>query len=238
MANRSYLYSLSNQPTSYADRPETISGLSEWAYCVPFSYRLLMSGVPKLCSSLISDGFEDEPQNKKTRLYAISSEFEMGFRRLKRFFSILRPFAASGSRDLNAGLTSWRKFFSFLRPRKVDGSPDLAVLLDETVAFLEAHRNRYLLLETIELDSMSAEGEAALQSCVEKEIKACIDAGNAMDALPEDLGEAGKCLAKATREKCGPPLDAFFGLRLDGECDNIRNDMTQYPMGLEWSDVL
>ena len=47
MANRSYLYSLSNRPASYADRPETICGLSEWPYAVPFSYRLLMSGDPQ-----------------------------------------------------------------------------------------------------------------------------------------------------------------------------------------------
>ena len=64
MANRSYLYSLSNRPTHYTDRPETICGLSEWPYAVPFMYRLLMSGDPQLCASLIADGLEDdEPEH-------------------------------------------------------------------------------------------------------------------------------------------------------------------------------
>jgi hypothetical protein len=44
MANRAYLYSLSNRPTSYTDRPETITGLSEWPYAIPFTYRVLLSG--------------------------------------------------------------------------------------------------------------------------------------------------------------------------------------------------
>jgi hypothetical protein len=76
MANRSYLYGLSNRPTSYEDRPETITGLSEWPYAVPFSYRVLMSGDPRVCSSLISDGFEDEAPERRTRLHAISGEFD------------------------------------------------------------------------------------------------------------------------------------------------------------------
>jgi hypothetical protein len=35
MSNRVYLYRLSNRPTAYADRPETISGPAEWSYDVP-----------------------------------------------------------------------------------------------------------------------------------------------------------------------------------------------------------
>ena len=76
MANRAYLYSLSKPPTSYSDRPDTICGLSEWAYGVPFSYRVLMSGNPRACASLISDGLEDDPKDKKTKLYAISGDFQ------------------------------------------------------------------------------------------------------------------------------------------------------------------
>src|SRR5262249_8245236 len=148
VSNRAYLYSLSNRPKSYADRPETISGLSEWPYFVPFSYRLLMSGDPQLCSSLVSDGFESEPANKKTKLYGISSDFETGFARLQRFFAVLRPIAAVAS-------------------------PELTTWMNETITFLEAHRDRYLLLETIELDCMTEAGESALRACVEKEIENC-----------------------------------------------------------------
>lgn len=213
VSNRSYLYSLSNRPTSYADRPDTISGLSEWAYFVPFSYRLLMSADPQLCSSLVSDGFDDDPPNKKTRLYAISSDFEGGISRLKSFFAVLRPIA-------------------------VGTSPNLTGLLDETVAFLEAHRDQYLLLETIELDYMTEEGEVALRASVEKEINNCLRVGAAVDALPRNLTEAVMCLKTATQQKCEAPLDAFYGLRLDDDCDNIRDEKTEYPLGLEWGEVL
>ncbi|WYX18057.1 hypothetical protein WJ973_17375 [Achromobacter xylosoxidans] len=98
MANRSYLYSLSNRPASYADRPETICGLSEWPYAVPFSYRLLMSGDPQLCASLIADGLEDDEPHRRTRLYAISSRFEPGLARIKRFAEIVRA-AVRHARD-------------------------------------------------------------------------------------------------------------------------------------------
>lgn len=213
MANRSYLYSLSNRPTSYADRPDTISGLSEWAYSVPFSYQLLMSGDPRLCASLISDGFDNEPPGKKTRLYAISSDFDLGFARLKKFFSILRPIA-------------------------VGTSPTLTSQLDETIAFLEAHRDHYLLLETIELDSMTEQGEDDLRACVEREIANCLQVGAAIEALPANVTGAGKWLREAARQKCRAPFDALYGLRLDDDCDSVRDGKTEYPMGLEWSDVL
>jgi hypothetical protein len=211
MANRAYLYSLSNRPTSYTDRPETISGLSEWAYAMPFSYRVLMSGDPQLCASLVSDGFDGEPGNQKTKLHAISGDFEAGFARLKRFISVVRPLAAA--------------------------SPTLVIGLDETLAFFESHRDRYLLLETVELDTMTTEGEAELRACVEREIADCVRAGAAIDALPTDAAEAGAILANAVRDRTGPPLDAFHGLRLDDDFDNVRGG-NENPLGLEWSDVL
>jgi hypothetical protein len=213
MANRAYLYSLSNRPTSYADRPETLSGLSEWAYAIPFSYRVLMSGDPQLCASLVSDGFDGEPASRKTKLHAISGDFEVGFARLERFISVVHPLTASSSPELIAGL-------------------------DETLAFLESHRDRYLLLETIELDSMTCEGEAELRACVEREIAECVNAGAAIDALPVDVAEAGTRLTQAARKRAGPPLDALFGLRLDDDFDNVRGEKTQYPLGLEWNVVL
>ena len=212
MANRAYLYSLSNRPTAYADRPETISGLSEWGYAVPFSYRVLMSGDPQLCASLISDGFEDEPDDKKSKLFAISADFEAGFARLKRFISVVRPIAATSKR--------------------------LTADLDETLSFLEAHRDRYLLLETIELDCMEYEAASDLRACVEEEIVACQAVGAAIDALPAAPIEAGKILKDAASKSAGPPLNAFFGLRFDDACYNTHEEETTYPLGLEWSDAL
>jgi hypothetical protein len=172
-----------------------------------------MSGDPRLCSSLVSDGFEDEPKNKKTPLNAISSDFELGFARLKRFFAVLEPLAAVGSPKLRAGL-------------------------DQTVAFLESHRDRYLLLETIELDCMVASGKADLRTCVEKGINACVQVGSAIDALPDDVTAAGKCLKEAAKQMHESSFAVFYGLRLDDDYDNTSDRKTVFPLGLEWGEVL
>ena len=214
MANRSYLYSLSNRPSSYADRPKTISGLSEWPWGIPFSYRVLMSGDPQRCASLVSDGFEDDPPKKKTKLFAISSDFKTGFARLKKFCNVLRPLAAGSA-------------------------PGLISHLDETLSFLQAHRDRYFLLETIELDCMIERKEAKLRACVEREVKECLRAGAAIDALPDNVTDAGKVLKKSAKQRGKSPLNALLGVRLDDHCDNTREKKTNYPLGLSWwTDVL
>jgi len=232
MANRSYLYSLSNRPTSYSDRPETISGLSEWSYAVPFSYRTLLSGDPRLCSSLVSDGFRSEPPDRKTRLYAISSNFDLGYASLKKFLAIVRAIAHSSAR------TRLKKFLAILRAIAGGGAPDLIDAIEETQNFLEAHRNRYLLLETIELDSMSEQTEQGLRTSVERELAACLRTGAAIEALPADVNEAGVRLKAAARRSTEAPLDAFYGLVLNDHFDSTRDGETHYPLGLYWSDVL
>ena len=198
MANRSYLYSLDNRPASYADRPEKISGLSEWPYAVPFSYRVLMSGDPRLCASLVSDGFEDDTPDNPTKLYAISAEFDTGFARLRKFLSLV-PGDAAALRDAIA----------------------------ETLRFLDEHRDRYLLLETIELDSMVESDAAGLRAAVEREIEECRQVGAAVDALPDALPDDATeaWLAKDA---------AFRGLVLTDDFDNTRDDKTEYPLGLSW----
>lgn len=246
LANRSYLYSLGNRPSAYADRPETISGLSEWPYDVPFMFRLLMSGDPQLCASLVSDGFDSDEPGSKTRLHAISSSFDPGFERVRRFIDIVRPLlleAPETGRQPQSLLGHFKELISPGRKAATPAAPpaapvQLPIWLDETIAFLEAHRDRYLLLETVELDTMSEETEDALLACVEAEIARCRHVGAALDALPADIAEAGRQLKKAIAQKCPAPLDAFFGLRLDDDCDSTRNGATKHPLGLQWSDVL
>ncbi|MBB1594371.1 hypothetical protein [Achromobacter sp. UMC46] len=256
MANRSYLYSLSNRPSSYSDRPETISGLSEWPYDVPFMYRLLVSGDPQLCASLIADGFDSDESEEKTRLYAISSRFDAGFERVKRFAEIVRAMAAHPSIDglqpavppQSLSLISrLKQMFAPGRDASIDTAQattpppaidELLSSLDETIAFLEAHRDTYLLLETVELDTMSESEEAPLKACVEQEIMRCVQAGAALDALPADVQQAAQQLILVTRQTGTPPLDAFFGLHLDNEFDSTHAGTTEHPLGLEWSDTL
>jgi hypothetical protein len=265
MANRSYLYSLSNRPTSYADRPETISGVSEWNYDVPFMYRLLMSGDPQLCASLIADGLDDDETDEKVKLYAISSRFDPGFARVKRFIEIVRFLAAQGPMPSPAvqpatpaaapkALSLIDRIKSRLSSSAASkappaiaapaattpatGSTQLPAWLDETLAFLEAHRDEHLLLETVELDTMSESEEAPLRACVEQELARCQQAGAALDALPQDIAAAAQLLREAGAAKQAAPLDAFFGLRFDDDCDSTRSRATEYPLGLQWSEVL
>lgn len=254
MANRSYLYSLGNRPTSYEDRPETISGLSEWAYNVPFVYRLLMSADPRLCASLVSDGLEDDEEfGEKTRLHAISSPFAPGFERVRRFAEIVKVLAATVSPSAAAPaaapsvslLGRLKQMFPPAAPPAEAPAQVAAALehlpgwLDETVAFLAAHRDDFLLLETVELDMMSEGEEEGLRACVEAEIERCRHVGAAFDALPADLHEAAQLLRRAAEEEGPPPLYAFHGLRFDDECDSTRTGATDTPLGLtNWSEVL
>lgn len=224
MANRSYLYSLSNRPTSYADRPETIRGLAEWPYDVPLSFQVLMSENSQLCASLVSDGLEDEPEGKKSKLYAISAELEPGYARLQKLAAAIRV-GAQGH------------------------APALVAAVEETLSFLDQHRDRYLLLETIELDMMMAEGEGPLRDSVESYLRACRDAGAAVDALPNDPALAAAALREAAKPSSGkpwyapwkkePPPHAFAGILLTDDFDNVRGKKTERPLGLSyWSDVL
>ncbi len=284
MANRSYLYSLGNRPTSYYDRPETISSLSEWAYDVPFVYRLLMSADPQLCASLVAEGLdddeddetedddaveagdrdadeeagEDEDEDRAPRLHAISSPFAPGLERVRRFAEIVKiiamaapaaqpapaPIAAPPPVSLLGRLA--RMFSTAPAPAPVEAPlPAPATVehlpgwLDETIAFLEENRDAFLLLETVELDMMSAAEEAGLRACVEEEIERCRAVGTAFEALPADIHEAAQLLRRLAAEAGAPPLDVFHGLRFDDDCDSTRSGATERPLGLtNWSEVL
>lgn len=250
MANRAYLYSLSNRPTAYEDRPETISGLSEWAYDVPFFYRLLMSGDPQRCASLISDGLDGTPVS----LHAISSSFEPGFKRVQRFADIIRTLIAlptepaaeaQRAQPQNSTLIAKLRRLMGLKsdsPAQTKTASTaiehLPQWLDEAIAFLDAHRDAYLLLETLELDIMSESDPDALRAMVDAEIERCRRVGEAFEALPEDIAQAARVLQSATTEPQAAPLDVFFGLRFDDGCDSTRSGATEKPLGLEWSSVL
>ncbi|MBN6151880.1 hypothetical protein JR065_16150 [Xanthomonas sp. AmX2] len=282
MANRSYLYSLSNRPASYGDRPETISSLSEWAYDVPFVYRLLISADPQLCASLVAEGLDDEEEDEvkggdesedeaggedeeeeaddeedadqPARLHAISSPFAPGLERVKRFAEIVKVIAAAPALPPTPAPTVAPPVSLMGRLRQLFSPPPAPVetpvpvpatvehllgWLDETVAFLEANRDAFLLLETVELDMMSAIGEEDLRHCVEQEIGRCREVGAAFDALPADLHEAANLLRRLAVEEGAPPLDVFHGLRFDDDCDSTRTGATERPLGLtNWSEVL
>lgn len=204
VVNRAYLYSLDNRPVSYFDRPERASGLSEWPDTVPISYRILASGNTQICSSLIANGLEGAPDVK---VYAINGEYDVGFARFLRFVDVIR--FVSGSSHFEA-------------PK----------LLDETIStrsFLDLHMNKYVQLETVELDILSGGDEAMMKEMVEAEASMCTWIGESIDALPSDTNEAAAVVYESSVKGTGP----FAGLRFDDKYDAGRD-----PLGFRWSETL
>ena len=204
MVNRAYLYSLDNRPVSYFDRPDRASGLSEWPGTVPISYRILASGNTQICSSLIANGLEGAPDVK---VYAINGEYDVGFARFLRFIDVIR--FVSGSSHFEA--------------------PNL---LDETIStrsFLDLHMNKYVQLETVELDILSGGDEAMMREMVEAEASMCTWIGESIDALPSETNEAAAVVYESSVKGAGP----FAGLRFDDKYDAGRD-----PLGFRWSETL
>ncbi len=210
LANRSYLYALDNRPTSYSDRPDSIEGLSEWAYDVPFVYYLLLSGEPSLCASLLSDGFEEDEPDQPTRLYALSGDFATGLERLRKFSAALSSAAPASSTQLREAIS-------------------------EALQFLEAHQDKYFLLETIELDSMSAASADELREYAEAHLESAKETGAAVDALCRFSFMSGWLLKRAVQSGEGK-FAPFKGLRLTDDFDHRDADRV-LGMG-EWSEVL
>lgn len=192
MANRSYLYSLTNQPKSYYDRPDSINELSEWAYDVPLAYKILMSGNPQRCASLISDGFEEEAE--KTPLYAITADFDIGFQRLLKFKSIVEPLIYAED----------------------DGMKEE---INEGFNYLIESRLPYLLLETIELEIMCTNDRDELRDNVDKDIELIKLVGEAVDALPEDEEQAREILKVVAKTQQDNVFSVFYGIELNHKFD-------------------
>lgn len=128
MANRSYLFATDKIPANYEDRPETITGLSEWPYDIPIAYLLLVSQDTRVCASLsfLSEEEDNEP-------LALAGTAAGGTARLKRLLELLAG-SRAGAADGN-----------FLAARKA------------AMAFIAAHAQPFLYLETAEIDAMSGD---------------------------------------------------------------------------------
>ena len=78
MANRSYLYSVNEIPTKKSS-PDFITGLSEFSWDIPLIYKILLTGNPQKCSSIIWDNQQ----------IGIVSNYQDGVRKLETFLDIL-----------------------------------------------------------------------------------------------------------------------------------------------------
>jgi len=86
VANRSYLYAANRVPERPQDVPESVVGLMEWPNDVPLVQRLLLSGDPVVCPSMIF-GVEDR--------IGIVADHDTGFAALFDFLDRLEHAAAA-----------------------------------------------------------------------------------------------------------------------------------------------
>jgi hypothetical protein len=121
MANRSFLYAMDRLPSSWSDAPGQATGLSDWAYDIPLSYRLLVSGQPRVCAWLGHDDTDDPP-------LALAGEADGGHSRLCRFLDLLAatPEASgdaeflSNCAETKALLASHRLGYYYLDTSEID----------------------------------------------------------------------------------------------------------------------
>ncbi len=215
MANHSYIFQSSDIPKSYEDRPEAIHGVGEFAYYTPFIYLLLISDDPQVSACLLSDGFEDEEEDNKTKLYAVTGKAEGG---LKRTFKFLKLLELIGKKEA-----------SFLAESAI-----------ETRKFLESKISEdYFHLETIELDAMNVDedDENYYANSARWTKNEAIDAGKAIDALSNWNWLAIKQLKKAVRDT-NNHLNPLNGIVLTDDFDNTRDAIPDTPIGLYLHDVL
>jgi hypothetical protein len=144
MANRSVLYAMDRVPSNRSDPPGKATGLSEWGYDIPLSYRLLVSGQPRVCALVgVLYGDTDDPP------LALAGEADGGHSRLCRFLDLL---AATP---------------------EASGDAEFLSNCAETKAFLASHQLGYYYLDTSEIDCLSSAGsyrasvEQTLQEIVE-----------------------------------------------------------------------
>jgi hypothetical protein len=142
MGNRSFLYAMDRLPSIDGDPPGKATGLSDWAYDIPLSYRLLVSEQPRTCVLYdLCDDTDDEP-------LALAGEADGGYSRLCRFLDLL---AAT---------------------RESSGDAEFLSSCAEAKAYLASHRLGYYYLNTSEIDCLSARPyrasvERTLQEVVE-----------------------------------------------------------------------
>lgn len=212
MANRSYLFSISNQPTCYADRPETVIGLSEWNYKIPLSYMILASGNTALSASLIAlppEGYANSPEH--VEYYALTGNFEIGFNRLKKFLNVLSAIFK------NKGLS-------------------IESEISETIEFLNENHSNFIYLETVELDMMMLEKVEDFNERSSLYALLCAKIGLAIDSLPDDINEASTILEQACNGELNDSYNCFEGISLNEDFDDGFQDIV---IGLsEWSNTL
>jgi hypothetical protein len=73
MANRSYLYSTNYLPGSAATGSRRVVGIAEFGNDIPIVFKLLLSGNPRTCVSLIFEGTDE---------IALVGDYQLGVGRL------------------------------------------------------------------------------------------------------------------------------------------------------------
>ena len=121
MANRSYLYTCTHIPSDYDDRPDIITGLSEFAYDVPTAFLLMVSDATSLCGSLLfkTDAFD---------VKALAGRSTGGFDRLTHLIDCMmrspdivqKADLEAHQKEMLAFLPEHRQAYTYLEVAEVD----------------------------------------------------------------------------------------------------------------------
>ncbi|MFC0179511.1 DUF7822 domain-containing protein [Thorsellia kenyensis] len=170
MANRSYLYSTSQQSCLLGENNLVIKDLSEWNYDIPLSYFILVSGNSTLCPSLLTDTFKESIAGD--HVFALSGDFNIGYARLVKFLSTLDVLFSKNEKSIKTEIQN-------------------------TQSFLQQYKNNYIYLETIELDVMGFDESEQLKAQTLEYLDFAKQLANIIDSLPDNKNEAIELLAKA-----------------------------------------
>lgn len=101
MANRSYVYSVDAAPTK-TKRPKPIRGLSEFNWDIPLAHRILASGSPKRCRSVIWPEYE----------IGVVADYATGTKRLLAFLAALAPAVKKTRKEFDAAVAETKNVLS------------------------------------------------------------------------------------------------------------------------------
>lgn len=155
MANRTYLYGISDYSPKKIVYPEVVFGLGDQPYAIPFLFSLLVSGNPQCISSLI---FSPEDDDDEQLIPAIIGDGNIGYARFQKIAGLMKQLA----RNVN---------------------PFMMEDFEEAQEHLSQKHVQYYLLETYEIDVLQKTDDFTIVELVEMECEICRQIGAAVDNL-------------------------------------------------------
>jgi hypothetical protein len=153
MANRCYLYSTNFIPGAAATEHRRAVGIAEFAYDIPLVFKLLLSGNPRPCSSLIFEGTDE---------IALVGDYEPGLARMLQFLDDVRhPAVPSLREEAQEFLESEENRNSYF---VLEGGEVFAMTAESLIK-----ENQKLLAELVDLEPRIVKAIAEIEARIQEE---------------------------------------------------------------------